>query len=286
MNTFLLKFSLLFMLFPTLAHADFYSCNFTEPFYQIFLSTKLKRATIYDDPTGIGQSLKIVKSTTEGYKRSYNLENGKTISIDRNLVGNDGMSDQFYPFEIIYNGQLGGCDGEVVYLSATIERWASAKAPLGLNFVNYWPGEYGHVTGYKIQKTLTLPAKTTWSNLKYDWMNESTCTLVKNKKLVPILAAKNEIYAHLTPTESWGPRSNKSYLIAYTSENQCIVESALGMNSIECPDIQSPIKEVETHMPTAPYGNYVYTLCNEGYYTWIHEDVLNTHKNIKEINVN
>ena len=280
--------AILFTVFtPTLVQAEFYACDFTEPFFQVYIATSSQNVTVSHWDKRSSYGTKITKIKKSGFKRTFELANGKSIEIDRNIVGNDGMSDQFIPFTIQFDGNWGGCDSEDTLRDSVIyERWSSWNAPNGLSFVNYWPGEYGMVMGYKALENVSLKKAYTWQRLNHAQRDEKTCTIRKGKLIVPIEAKGNEIYGHLTPTAKVQEQGQSTHVIAYSGEGYCLMEGAEYKDFDSCPDYNTKVIEIdeESHL-LAPFGSYVFMKCQEGHYSWIHEEAFSDSSEFEVVNL-
>jgi hypothetical protein len=273
------------------AQAKFYNCTLTEPFINLYISTQNKTVTIDSGDRDLNQMVPI-KSIKE---------KGKLLKINDDIIislaeeGSDGMSDLNYPYQIQYQKLIfGGCTSEATFFKTQVERISSFSNGTGLTIVNYWPGEYGFATGYKVTKDVTLAAGSTYNNLEHNIKEDKACTLKKGKRLIPSLSKKGEIYSSVqtsskyvalkaVPKEGKYGRAIKAgeevYEITYASEGYCNVEKDGKLFDLFCPSnspdlfkqVSGPVAtpSPEDNMNDIPTGEYVLTKCAEGHMTWV-----------------
>ncbi len=277
------------MLLSINAHAEFYSCHFTEPFFTVFLTTKYGFATVekFDGVETAGEQSKIVKTKRNKATVEFKLADGATLTIDRNEVGSDGMSDIKFPFTGTYvKGDfrnVGGCDDERTYEGVTLERLGSLNSINGQSFVNFWPGEYGALGGYRAKVKTTIPAKDTWADLRNLNQKSKDCTIRAKKEIVPIKGARSDIYAYLAPTMKGkavedipqiGVKAGETVVVVTpVGENFCVVEANGKIDQTTCPEeIEQVTVMSEESLPE--FGKWAYIRCEEGHSAWIYEGVL------------
>jgi len=191
-------------LMSSISRAAFYSCSFTEPFFNLYISTKEKiiSATSINtlEPSEFYRRIPYNSDKKEGENFSIN----DNITIQHNEQGSDGMSDLKFPYLIKYkiadNHTLyGGCTSEMMGFQTLINRLSSEVDEHGLSKIDYWPGESAYMHGYKVIKNVTIPANTNYTQIEdFRDLDPKKCTLVKGKRFIPIKAAKDEIYTHLS----------------------------------------------------------------------------------------
>lgn len=96
------------------ARAEFFACSFTEPFFNLYISTQHKIATYAGFFHGEDPGQKVTHILDNKVIVKIELSDGAEIVIDRNTPGSDGMSETRYPYEIKYTMEKvqlwGGCN--------------------------------------------------------------------------------------------------------------------------------------------------------------------------------
>ena len=284
------------------AKANNFSCVFTEPWITVIgkISRPLKVLTeqnkimLYNGALNTKPNISKIKKTDRTDKT---IKFNDVLEINFAEIGSDGMSDINFPYSAIMNfegHQLhGGCSAELKYYENYVVRFPSYKHSLGQTLVNYWPGEYGSYVGFKVAKTVKFKKGATLSDLISNTASKKTCTLNKGKKLVPIQAKKNEVYASIDKATQYTVNKDISVsvengfeikkgeiitLLAYAAEGFCILEKNGKAFGWECPgnSDDGSFTEIKTEESTSPgvetdieKGEYVYTKCSEGHSAWI-----------------
>ncbi len=264
--------------------AEYFSCTFTKPFIHVFASTINKTVVV----SGFVENKQYKVKSVHKIKANIvmKLSDGKVLTVFKHKSGSDGMSDRRFPYEVKYGDFWGGCESESIleYNKMVMERLASFRAKNGLAKMNLWPGEYGHVMGYRVKNEMTLLPGSTWSSIKKSKKSDKACTLKKGKYIVPSKKGRGEAYSSIQPVymgkAKWGDSSvdiskgDSLREIFYLSEGLCLVEHNGEIKKTGCPDIsESVISESsgQDYGETFPFGNYAFLKCKEGHYTWVHE---------------
>lgn len=278
------------LLSASFAEAKFYNCTFTEPFINLYISTQNKTITIDAGDRQLNSMIPIKSIKEKGKLLKINDD----ISISLAEEGSDGMSELNFPYMIQFQKMFGGCTSEATYNKTQLERIGSFSNGTGLTIVNFWPGEYGFATGYKVTKDVTLPVGSTYNNLENATKEEKACTLKKGKRLIPSLSKKGEVYSSVQASSKYvalkaipkeGPygkaikAGEEIYEITYASEGYCNVEKDGKIFDRFCPSNSPELFKqvsgpVETPSPEVsgldiPTGEYVLTKCAEGHMTWV-----------------
>lgn len=294
------------VLMATNAEAKFYSCEFTEPFFDLLISTESKIIT-YAPAEMDGVYNKHIKVESIKELKDHILINDN-ILINYEKTGSNGMSDDVYPYSVEYTDEngtkhFGGCASEEKHYSTILSRISSTDK-FGLTMVNYWAGEYGHVTGFKTKNTVLLAAGETYSDIENypPIKDEKVCKIKKGKTFIPSLASKGEIYAGLFKTQKYLAIENYDdsneddtnikkgdiyYELAYASEGYCVVENNGKANILFCPSNSTtltgtPIFQLVDEQnqpiavdPTVEFSSeYVYTKCEDQHWTWISKELM------------
>jgi uncharacterized membrane protein len=111
----------LFLIFglsmATVANAETFTCEFTEPFVTLTYSTGTEALTKKDDATGQVQVLKKVSFLilASGEYSLRNAAGNEVVRLKLDGQGSDGMSDMVYPYSASTNlisganNGIGGC---------------------------------------------------------------------------------------------------------------------------------------------------------------------------------
>lgn len=298
----------------SIADAKFFRCDFTEPFFNLLISTDSKIVT-YLPEGGPSEGFYSKKIKVDSIKNKNNqILINNNIKISNNVIGSNGMSDHSYPYLIEYIDEagisnFGGCKSEEKHYSTLISRIPSFDN-FGLTMVNYWPGEYGHVTGFKAIKETVIPADQTYLDIERaePEIDSKSCTIKKGKMFIPSLGTKGEIYATIFKTRKFVAQSdfnetvgNKRTIkkgdvyfeLAYASEGYCFVETNGKVDTSSCFGNEDAVvngkplfQEVDAEgkpITTPPNPDdmakeYVFTQCQDGHWTWIPTDYMSKSK--------
>jgi len=281
---------ILFSSFP--AQAEFFKCQFTEPFASLLVSTIHKTVNVsFYGNNNMSGTQKILKQKSNGSHLSLSLNNGRTLEIYKNKAGNDGMSDYLFPYDAKYGNLWGGCESESKQLGYLLNRVRDLRGSNGALFIDTWPGEYDSFKGYQVLKTVKLPAHATYvAPTTGGDKGSMSCTLPKGKYLVPIKAKKGELFAHFTlPSKvsaihddiNNGIKKGDEYLLlsylgnwfSYLGKGYCLMEKDGKIFDGPCNGDAKPFAPINMNRPDqpAPLGNYMFAQCKEGHFAWLHE---------------
>lgn len=291
----------------SIAEAKFFQCTFTEPFFNLLISTKNKIVTLDSEESAFTKNIE-VKSINNKIDEILINDN---IIINVNTAGSNGISEDSYPYSIKYIDEAGGvnyggCSSEEKYYSTMVSRLPSLDS-FGVTMVNYWPGEYGYVSGFKATEDVVIPANEIFSDIEgTDPVNDSkSCKIKAGKMFVPSLGTKGEIFASIFTTKKYVAQRDFNQTI-YEDENRSskvtykkgtiVYELAYGAEGIylievngkiksdispaswrETPESQPAFLEVDGQgnpikSPTLINDStkgFVYTKCDDGHWTWI-----------------
>jgi hypothetical protein len=294
MKKYIFNVTIVFIAMSSLnAEAKNYKCSFTEPFFDMEISTIDKTISIKDavEPSN-SKTIQIVEQQLEAY--TFKINNDIEISFKEE--GSDGMSPLNFPYQIKYGSLFGGCSSEDNFYKTSIKRFPAFQNATGLTLVNYWPGEYGNVLGYKVLRTVKLAKEQTYKNLESSEMSSKSCTLKRGHRFIPSLAQKYENYSSIQRSNRYvvlkdlpSDAANALVLktgdhlieLTYAAEGFCIVEHKGVLSDMFCPS-NSP--ELFNKIQPEPIddlgekdiaeGEYVYTKCVEGHSAWVPKIVM------------
>ncbi|MBT4761342.1 MAG: hypothetical protein HOO06_06560 [Bdellovibrionaceae bacterium] len=297
MNFLKIYFLILGLLFTSSLRAEYFVCDFTEPFFRLYIAhtSDYQKVSSSDEvfyttkgPHVLSRGTDIVSYKKSGFQRNMTLKSGQEIKLWRNVVGNDGMSDRYYPFEVKFGRFYGGCSSEDYSHNIVMERWTSWRAIKGTSFVNAWPGEFAEANGFKSLKRSAIPSEHTWTSLKEAELDKKVCTIPAGKQYVPKNKARHNIYAHLSPTTETMTEQGQEFELAFLGDGLCYAETTDGIQVKACRDLTDhPEPQVDygnlPNYPLPDFGSYLFTQCEEGHYTWINTEAFKYSDNFEAV---
>lgn len=278
------------------AEARLYRCTFDKPRSEILISTKLRSVSFVNDG-GIGRVAikRVKKATLVGETRHiFILENGDDVQVALTTPYKEISTGYYYPFMASHRGQHGGCESEDRELESMVVRNKSFVNALGDSVATGWSGELAAFNGFKVTNTVTLPPGSTWKDLVTNGRESLSCTLTKGLYFVPAVQMKGQKYVHLDrpvlsiALKSSGLREDDFNFkkgdelvnLSRASDGQCLVEKNGILFDVTCAEMKSKyfqnvlgtvaLSRTLQEMRAVPEsGDYVYTQCGEGHYTWI-----------------